>query len=108
MAGSSPRLSGLAEVPLDCQLSWISGRRLGVDEAIEAAAVHQVEAHEAGEGQRAGDDFLPGLSQAQQQEGDPGDGDLDAHGVFAGSEETADLRTCLTQRKNSSIAQRRL
>jgi hypothetical protein len=96
MAGLDPRLSGLAEVPLDCQLSWISRqRRLGVDEAIEAAAVHQVEAHEAGEGERAGDRLLPGLSQTQQQEGDQGDGDLDAHGVFASAEEAPDFEDLL-------------
>jgi hypothetical protein len=48
MARLDPRLSGLGEVPLDFQLSWISGRRrLGVDEAIEAAALHRVRTRRA-------------------------------------------------------------
>ena len=35
------------------------------------------------------DGALGGLGQAQQQEGDQGDGDLDAHGVLGGAEEVA-------------------
>jgi len=90
-AGFEPRLSGLAEVPLDRQLGRVSRRcRLGFEETIERFSVHQVGAYEAGEMQRADDGFLGGLRQAQQQKGDQRDGDLDFDGIFAGAEEAGD------------------
>src|SRR5438477_12047904 len=88
MAGLDPRLSGLAEVPLDCQLGWIADRRwLGIEQAIEALLVHQIGADETGEAQRTGDGALPGLGEAQQQKGDQRDGDLGAHGILTDAEE---------------------
>ena len=65
------------------------------DEAVDALSVHQVGANQSGEGERALDGFLIGLGEAEQQEGDQGDGDLDAHGVLAGSETVADLESLL-------------
>jgi hypothetical protein len=47
------------------------------------------------------------LCQAQQQEGDQGDGDLDAHGILVGAEQTGDFEGLLDPGKNSSMAQRR-
>jgi hypothetical protein len=38
--------------------------------------MHQIDADEAGEGERAGDRFLRRLGHTQQQKGDQGDGDL--------------------------------
>ena len=91
MAGLGPRLSGLAELPLERQLGWGSdGRRLGIEEPIDRLAVHQVGAHEASKAQRAGDGFLGGLGEAEQQESDQGDGNLDPDGVLAGAEEAGD------------------
>ena len=108
MAGLVPRLSGLAEVPLKRQLSGVNGGWSAVVKAVEGSAVQQIGAHQAGEGKRAGDCALPGLGHAQQQKGDQRDGDLDAHGIFADPEKVADFEDLSDQRKNSSIAQRRL
>src|ERR1700722_17679230 len=100
MAGSSPRLSGLAEQAWDGQLSWGSRRGwLAVEQGIEAASLHQVDAHEASEGERAGDGFLRGLRQAQQEEGDERDGDLGAYGVVRGAQEAGDLKGLLDPAK---------
>src|ERR1700720_2433885 len=88
MAGTSPRLSGLAEEAWDRQLSGVSRWRwFAAEEAVEAPSLHQVGAHEAGEGERAGDGFLCRLRQAQQEEGNERDGDLGAHGVVRGAQE---------------------
>ena len=105
MAGLDPRLSGLAEVPLEHQLIGTSPRGwFGIEEAIEPLTMHQVGADETGEAQRAGDGLLRRLRQAQEQEGDQRDADLNLDGVFAGAEEAGDLEGL----QNSSIAQRRL
>src|SRR5215208_5521738 len=94
--GAGPRLSGSVGFPLEGQLSWIErGWRYGFEEAVEASAVHQIGADEAGEGERARDRLLCRLGDAQQQEGDQGDGDLDPHGVFAGAEKVADFEGLL-------------
>src|SRR6516225_8555774 len=94
--GLDPRLSGSDWVPLERQLSRIDrGWRLNLQQTVEAPAVHQICAHEAGEDERAGDRVLRGLGHAQQQKGDQSDGDLDAHGVFAGAEKAADLEGLL-------------
>src|SRR5579863_8235352 len=49
---------------------------------------------EPGEGERALDDFVVIVGQAQQQKGDEGDRNLNANGVFGGSQEMADFQ-CL-------------
>ena len=68
---------------------------MGCDEAVDALSVHEVGAHEAGEGERGYDGFLRGLGEAEEQIGDQGDGDLDAHGIFADAEEVLDLEVLL-------------
>ena len=70
--------------------------------------MHQVGTDQAGKGERALDGVLCCLGQPQQQKGDQRDGDLDAHGIFGGGEKAPDLEGLLDQRKNSSMAQRRL
>jgi hypothetical protein len=69
--------------------------RFGIEQAIERSAMHQIEADQAGEGERAGDGLLPGLSQPQQQKGDQRDRDLDAHGILAEAEKAADFEGLL-------------
>src|SRR5690606_8318850 len=59
------------------------------------ASVHEVGAHETGEGQRTFHPLLIALCQAQQQEGDERNGDLDPYGVLAGAEEVADSQRLL-------------
>src|SRR5690242_7462434 len=96
MPGLVPRLSGSRWTPLKLQLSWVAKRRgLGFEKAVELPAVHQVGAHQAGEGERARDSVLRRLRDAQQQEGDQRDRDLDLHRVFAGTEKAADLERLL-------------
>jgi hypothetical protein len=51
--------------------------------------------HQPGIGQRRLHRRLGGLGQTQQQEGDQGDGDLDADGIFAAPEEMADFQGLL-------------
>lgn len=109
MPGSSPLLSGLDRGPLEGELIWIVGRRFWwVEQVVQVASVHQVGADEAGEGERTFDELLGGLGHPQQQEGDQGDGDLNADGVFAGAEEMADFQGLLDPAENNSMAQRRL
>src|SRR5260221_10410878 len=72
---------------------WWSG--LGLKQLVDASAMHQIEAHQAGKGERAESAFLRGLGEAQQEEGDEGDGDLNAHGIFAGADELSDLQRLL-------------
>src|SRR5438309_8779223 len=94
--GTSPRLSGLAEVPLDCQLGWIADRwGLGVEQPVEWLFVHQIDAHETGEALRAGDGALAGLGETQQQKGDQRDRDLGAHGILTEAEEAGDFEHLL-------------
>src|SRR5437879_2890529 len=96
MAGTRPRLSGLGWLPLDRQLSWVlRRRRFGIEEPVEASAMHQVDAHQAGESEWTGDAFLPGLGQPEQQKGDQCDGDLDTHGVFADAKKAGDFEDLL-------------
>ena len=57
--------------------------------------MHEVGAHQPGEGERALNGGPRGLGEAQQQKGDEDDGDLDAHGVLGGTEEAADLQRLL-------------
>src|SRR5260221_6599245 len=82
--------------PLELDLRgvlWWSG--LGLKQLVDASAMHQIEAHQAGKGERAESAFLRGLGEAQQEEGDEGDGDLNAHGIFAGADELSDLQRLL-------------
>lgn len=85
--GHGSRLSGSGSVLSEGELSWIENRpRWRLVQAIEPPAVHEVGAHQSGQGVRADNGLLPGLDQAHQQEGDPGDRDLNGHGVFPGAE----------------------
>ena len=59
--------------------------------------MHEILEHEADEGERALDDRLVGLGDAQQEKGDQGDRDLDAHGIFGRAEEMADLQGLLDE-----------
>ena len=56
--------------------------RVWIEEPVDTASVHEVDADETGEDERAPDDALSSLSQTQQQERDEGSGNLDAHSVF--------------------------
>src|SRR5215471_20223573 len=102
-----PRLPGQAQgcpvpvlVPLERQLSRIGrGRRLDLQQAIDGPPVHQIGAHQPDEGERAVNDFLSSLRQAQQQEGDQGDGDLDLDGILAGAKKAGDLEDLLDPAK---------
>ena len=51
-----------------------------LEELIEGAAVHEIGAHEAGEGEQAGADLGGVLGELDEQVGDQGAGDLDADG----------------------------
>src|SRR5215472_17906330 len=87
-------------VPLERQLSRIGrGRRLDLQQAIDGPPVHQIGAHQPDEGERAVNDFLRGLRQAQQQEGDQGDGDLGLDGILAGAKKAGDLEDLLDPAK---------
>src|SRR5271165_2855398 len=66
---------GVAEV--EPRVVWLRLWRW-VEKLAERAALHQVGFDQPGEGERALDDLVGVVSQAQQQEGDQGDGDLDA------------------------------
>src|SRR5215467_7693055 len=57
--------------------------------------VHQIGPDEPGEGERAHNDFVGLMGEAQQQESDQCDSDLDTHGIFGGSEEVSDLQGLL-------------
>jgi hypothetical protein len=73
-------------------LFWVG--RWG-EQLIDAAAVHQIGADKAGEGERAFDGVLSRLGETQQHEGDQRHGDLEAHGVLAGADEVADVERLL-------------
>jgi hypothetical protein len=64
-------------------------------ELVEAPTMHDVGFDEPREGQRTANGGLQLLRHAQQQEGDQGDGDLDADGVVGGAEEAGDLQCLL-------------
>src|SRR2546430_811735 len=66
-------------------LLWLGGRR-NLEKFSDRAPMHQVCSDEPGEGERAGHDSIGVVSQPQQQEGDERDRDLNANGVFGGSE----------------------
>src|SRR6516164_6966088 len=94
--GVRARLSGLAVVPLECQLRRVEiGWRLGFEETIQAPAMHQIGADQSGEDERTVDGLLRRLGETEQQKGDQRDGDLDAHGIFRGAEKAADFEGLL-------------
>ena len=105
MAGTSPRLSGT--VLADTVCCSYEGELIVVDrdgwrrleKGGEVTAVHEIGAYQPGEGERAVDGLLDGLGETEQQEGDQGDGDLDAHGILGGAEETRDLQGLLDPAK---------
>jgi hypothetical protein len=85
---------------LQRQLSRIEDRSgFGLEQTIDGPAVHQIGADQTGEDERAVDDFLSGLRETQQQEGDEGNGNLDAHGILARTEKSADLEDLLDPTK---------
>lgn len=104
--GLAPLVSGSTEVeghlPFVEALRW---RRLGF-EGVNGALVHEVETHESGEGERLVDGGLSGLCGAQEEIGDQGDKDLDAHGISEVPRKWRSFRFCLIHLKNSSICQR--
>ena len=62
---------------MECQLSRVEeGWRFAFEQAVELPSMHQIGAHEAGEGERTGDRLLRRLRHPQQQKGDQRDGDL--------------------------------
>jgi len=68
------------------------GQWRGLEQLCDGAAEHQVGLDEPCEGERAGDDPGGLVGEAQQHEGDQRDRDLNADGVFRGSQEVADLQ----------------
>jgi hypothetical protein len=80
---------------LQHQLVGVVVRGWFIEQAVETSAVHEVDAHQPGEGERALDQALSRLCQTQQQKGDQRDGDLDADGVLGGAEEAGDLQGLL-------------
>ena len=54
--------------------------------------MHKIGLDEPGEGERALDNFVGIMRQAQQQKGDEGDCDLNANGVLGCPEEVADFQ----------------
>jgi hypothetical protein len=48
--------------------------------------MHQIDADQSGEDERAVDGVLCRLGEAEQQKGDQRDSDLGAHGIFGGAE----------------------
>jgi hypothetical protein len=67
----------------------------GFQETVDALFVHEVDAYEAGKGERAFDCGLCFLCQVQEQIGDQGHGYLDAHGILAAAHEMLDLQGLL-------------
>jgi hypothetical protein len=62
------------------------------EQFVEGASVHEVCAHEPGEGEWSVDDFLGRLGQTEDEIGDQRYGDLDAHRIFGYAEEALDLQ----------------
>src|SRR5664279_2263628 len=96
MAGLDPRLSGLFLTYTEAQLAnVVDGRRRGVDQVVDGAAVHEVGADQSGEGKRTFVNFLGYLSKAEQQEGDQCNDDLDADRILVGADEVSDPQSLL-------------
>src|SRR5690606_168778 len=96
VARMKPRLSGLTQCPLEAELGLALWRALlGVEQAIDALAMHEVGAHQSGEGERAFCDPGGVSGEFEQQIGDHGHGDLDADGVFRAADKVPDLEGLL-------------
>ena len=89
-------------------LEMVWRQRWWFEKPSDRSPVRKVRLYEFGERALACDDSVSFLSQTQQQKGNEGDDDLNANGVFCGSNKVIDLGVCLTQRKNNSMAHRRL
>ncbi|WP_405127736.1 hypothetical protein A4A59_004855 [Rhizobium leguminosarum] len=91
--GLEPLLSGLNSCPFQHELllaCYFIGRWF--EEGVGSSSVHEVGTHQTGEGEWTLDGVLVGLRHAQEQEGDEGDGNLDAHGIFGCAKEMLDLQ----------------
>src|SRR5713226_3601020 len=75
------------------------GSSFWLKQGSDISLMHEVDADEAGEGERAGYGLLGGLGQSQDQEGDEGDGDLNTNGILGSSEEACDLEGLLDPAK---------
>ena len=75
-----------------------------IEQAIDWASVHQVGAHETGEGEQPLDGRLHGIGAAQEQKGDEDNRDLNAHGVFRRAEEMLDLEGLLDPARTARSA----
>ncbi len=73
----------------------MGGYKLGLAQAVDSAAEHEVGAHEPGEGEKARHGFLGLMGETQQHGSDAGDGELDAHDILAASEEMLDFQGLL-------------
>jgi len=62
------------------------------EQVCDGPPLHQVGSDQPREREWALDDFVGVMSQAQQHEGDHRDGDLDADGIFRGSQEVGDFQ----------------
>ena len=86
------RLAGGVSVEGETGLARFGSWRGGSSHPlVEGATLHEIGPDQPGEGERAFDDAVGVMRQAQQQEGDERDDDLGAHRVLGGSEEVADL-----------------
>jgi hypothetical protein len=65
---------------------------------LSFVAMHQIEARQARKGERPEGALLRGLGEAQQEDGDDGDGDLNPRGVLVGTQ-----RLLVQPEKESSI-----
>lgn len=72
-----------------------AGPSFGFPDSVDSAPLHEVEANQAGEGERLADCVLAGLRHAQQQVGDERDEDLDPDAILGSTEEVADLQVLL-------------
>src|SRR5205085_5582587 len=68
-------------------------RRL--EQLIDGPQMHDVGADQPGEGQWAEADLAGVLDETQEEVGDQGAGDLDAHGVLGAADEVGDLQGLL-------------
>src|SRR6185312_2316747 len=61
------RLSGSSSSPFESQLGRVEDRRrFWLEKAVDAAALHEVDADQSGESERAADERLRGLCEPQQ------------------------------------------
>ena len=76
-------MSGLSWREIECHLPSVVWRgRLWGSQGVDGPSVHEIEAHEPCELDRFADGVLAGLGGFEDEVGDQGDEDLDAHGIF--------------------------